>query len=109
MQVDGFNEQCYELLRQVPCGKVTTYKLIAEALGTKAYRAVGRAMATNPNPIILPCHRVIKSDGTLGNYTTDEAQDGTLKKQQLLEEEGIIIKEGKVQKLESVLYDFGKR
>lgn len=102
-----FNERCYALLKQIPKGKVTTYKLLAHALGTKAYRAVGRAMATNPNPIVVPCHRVIKSDGSIGNYTTDEVEDGSIKKQELLETEGIVIKEGKVQGLESVLYDFG--
>ncbi len=102
----NFNERCYALLRQIPRGRVTTYKLIAEALGTKAYRAVGRAMATNPNPIVVPCHRVIKSDGSLGHYTTDEAAEGSVIKQQLLEEEGIIVKNRKVADLPKVLYDF---
>ena len=101
-----FNERCYALLQQIPKGKVTTYKLLAEALGTKAYRAVGRAMATNPNPIVIPCHRVIKSDGRIGHYTFDEVEDGSIKKRDLLEHEGIVIKEGRVQELDKVLHDF---
>ena len=51
-----------------PKGKISTYKQIANRLNTKAYRAVGNAMAKNPNPIIVPCHRVIKSDGHIGGY-----------------------------------------
>ena len=65
----NFNEKCYKLLSTVPSGKVTTYKFLAEALGTKAYRAVGNAMNQNPYPRdIVPCHRVIGSDGELRSY-----------------------------------------
>ena len=65
----NFNQKCYELLSKIPKGKISTYKQIANILNTKAYRAVGNAMAKNPNPIIVPCHRVIKSDGHIGGYT----------------------------------------
>ena len=61
----NFNQKCYELLSKIPKGKISTYKQIANILNTKAYRAVGNAMANNPNPIIVPCHRVIKSDGQI--------------------------------------------
>lgn len=64
----SFNEQCYALLEQVPAGKVTTYKALAEALGTRAYQAVGRAMNQNPNPVVVPCHRVVNHNGELGGY-----------------------------------------
>jgi len=63
-----FNQKCYELLSQIPEGKIVTYKHIANILKTKTYRAVGSAMAKNPNPIIVPCHRVIKSNGSIGGY-----------------------------------------
>ena len=79
---------------------------MAEQDGPVTSEVLARAMATNPTPIIVPCHRVIKSDGSIGNYTTDEVEDGSVKKQELLEAEGIIIKEGKVQELDKVLYDF---
>ena len=86
-----FNQRCYELLSQIPKGKIATYKQIANKLNTKAYRAVGNAMANNPNPIIVPCHRVIKSNGLIGGYAL-----GTKKKINLLEDEGIIIKKDEI-------------
>lgn len=82
----SFNETCYALLRKVPKGKVTTYKALAQALGTKAYRAVGNAMNKNPYAPIVPCHRVIKSDGSLGGFAS-----GCEAKRKLLTQEGIVI------------------
>ena len=97
----NFRDQCYSLLLQIPKGKVTTYQAIAHALGSKAYRAVGTAMAKNPNPITVPCHRVVKSNGEIGNYAF-----GIDKKIALLEQEGIEIKNGKVVNFADVFYDF---
>lgn len=54
-------------LLSIPRGCVTTYKLMAEVLGTGP-RAVGRLLASNPLPVILPCHRVVSSGGGLGGY-----------------------------------------
>ncbi|MBN2721816.1 MAG: MGMT family protein [Campylobacterales bacterium] len=97
----NFRDQCYALLVQVPKGKVTTYQAIAHALSSKAYRAVGTAMAKNPNPITVPCHRVVKSSGEVGNYAF-----GIDKKIALLEQEGIEIKNGKIVNFADVFYDF---
>jgi len=97
----SFNEKCYELLRQIPQGKVTTYREMASALGTKAWRAVGTAMAKNNNLIITPCHRVVRSDGSIGQYAL-----GTNKKTELLENEGVEILNGKVNKLERFFHKF---
>ncbi|MDP3640290.1 MAG: MGMT family protein [Nanoarchaeota archaeon] len=63
-----FERKVYALCRKIPEGKVTTYKSIAEALGTKAYRAVGQALKKNPYAPQVPCHRVIATDGSLGGY-----------------------------------------
>ncbi len=101
MPAKAFNARCYELLRQIPKGRVTTYKLMAEALGTKAYRAVGNAMAKNPDLITVPCHRVVKSDGSIGGYAL-----GTEKKIELLESEGVRIEDGRVAELPALLYRF---
>ena len=69
----------------VPRGSVTTYGLIARRLGwPAAARAVGNALATNPFPIIVPCHRAVRSDGRLGGY-----QGGSEMKRALLEREGV--------------------
>ena len=65
----NFNKKCYELISQIPKGKISTYKQIATILNTKAYRAVGNAMADNQKQIIVPCHRVIKNDGFIGGYS----------------------------------------
>ena len=66
----NFNERCYKLLSKIPKGKISTYKEIAKALNTKAYRAVGNAMSKNPNMVIIPCHRIIKNDGSIGGYSS---------------------------------------
>lgn len=96
-----FNDKCYELLKLIPKGKVTTYKAIANALGTQAYQAVGNAMAHNPTPIVVPCHRVVNSNGRIGQFALGQA-----KKVELLISEGIEIRNNKVQKFAQVYYDF---
>lgn len=73
----------------IPRGSVSTYRRIAAHLGVpKGARAVGNALATNPFPIVIPCHRAICSDGRLGGY-----QGGLAMKRALLEQEGISIDE----------------
>lgn len=88
---NSFNERCYRILRKVPKGKVTTYKEIAKALHSKAYRAVGSAMHNNPYAPIVPCHRVIKSDGSIGGFFS-----GTKTKIKMLKSEGIAIVSNKI-------------
>lgn len=100
-QKSSFNERCYELLNNIPRGKVTTYKELAQALGTKAWRAVGTAMAKNDNLINIPCHRVVRSDGSVGQYAL-----GTNKKSNLLSSEGVEILDGKVKNLDKFIFRF---
>ncbi|HBT51647.1 MAG TPA: hypothetical protein DEA49_06000 [Petrotoga sp.] len=67
-----FAKKVYETLYNTKKGSVITYKELALKSGNpKAYRAVGNLMKNNPLPIIIPCHRVIKSDGTLGKFSPD--------------------------------------
>ena len=76
-----FEKQVWSVLREISCGETRTYKWVAEKLGNpSATRAVGRALSKNPIPIIVPCHRVIESDGSLGGYSS-----GTDIKRRLLE------------------------
>ena len=96
-----FDEQCYALLRLIPKGKVTTYKEMARALDSRAWRAVGTAMAKNKQLITIPCHRVVRSDGHIGGYANGQAE-----KQRLLIEEGLEITQGKIQHLDEVLHTF---
>lgn len=81
-----FQRQVWAALVKIPFGKTTTYAALAEKLGRPgAFRAVGRANATNPIALIVPCHRVIGTDGTLTGYA-----GGLPIKQKLLEFEGAI-------------------
>ena len=76
-----FEKQVLEVVKKIPRGKVATYKEVAKAIGKPlAYRAVGNALAKNPYPIKIPCHRVIKSDLSLGGYS-----QGKEKKKKLLD------------------------
>ena len=93
--MSNFNKECYELLKRIPKGKVTTYKEMANALHTNAWRAVGSAIAKNQNLFVVPCHRVVRSDGSIGQYAL-----GSNKKSRLLEEEGVKIMNGRVKNLE---------
>jgi methylated-DNA-[protein]-cysteine S-methyltransferase len=79
-----FQNKVWNELLKIPYGKLKTYKDIATKIGNeKAVRAVGRANSTNHAPIIIPCHRVIASDGNLGGYS-----GGVSLKEKLLELEG---------------------
>jgi len=69
-QVPEFDRAALEIASRIPYGEVRSYKWIAEQLGKPdAARAVGGAMAGNPVPLIVPCHRVVKTDGGLGGYS----------------------------------------
>ena len=97
----GFKEDCYKLLRKVPKGRVTTYKFIADKLGSKAYRAVGMVMSQNLDIPQTPCHRVVKSDGSLSGYAL-----GIEKKIAILKAEGVEVKNGKIVNFEKIIYKF---
>ncbi len=88
---EGFNEKCYQILKKVPKGKVTTYREIARAIHSKAYRAVGNAMNKNPYAPKVPCHRVVKSSGEIGGFAS-----GIKDKTKMLKSEGIEIINGKI-------------
>jgi len=82
----------YKKLLQVPEGKITTYSDLAKAVGLKnGQRVIGTIMKKNPFPIIVPCHRVVKSNGKIGGYVYGERV-----KSQILAREGIKIKAGRI-------------
>lgn len=75
----------YNILVRIPEGKVTTYGDIAKVLGQPgASRAIGRILNKNPNPIVVPCHRVVMSDGSIGGYAFGKAR-----KKEFLRKEGL--------------------
>ncbi len=90
--LNELSKRVYKKLLQVPKGQVTTYGELAKAVGLKnGQRAIGRIMNANPYPSIVPCHRVIKSDGTIGGYAY-----GNDVKANMLKMEGVKIKNGKI-------------
>jgi methylated-DNA-[protein]-cysteine S-methyltransferase len=81
-----FQKRCWEALRRIPYGKVCSYADIAREVGSpRGFRAVGQANHNNPVPIIIPCHRVVGSNGTLTGYG-----GGLSVKEKLLQLEGIL-------------------
>ena len=82
----------YKKLLQVPEGRVTTYGDLAKAVGLEnGQRVIGMVMKKNPFPVIIPCHRVVKSNGKIGGYVYGERV-----KSNMLLKEGIKIKDGKI-------------
>ena len=98
----NLDKKIYKKLLEVPKGKITTYCELAKAVGLKnGQRAVGKIMNKNPYPVIIPCHRVVKSDGKVGGYAYGEEI-----KSDMLTREGIVIKNGKILDLENTIYRF---
>lgn len=96
-----FALRCYELLKQVPAGKVTTYGELAHALNTRAFQAVGQVLHKNPFAPEVPCHRVVCSNGSLGGFAL-----GPKKKIEMLAREGVKIEDSKVADFETSLFRF---
>ena len=82
-----FEDAVYAIVRRIPRGQTRTYRWVAEALGNPALaRAVGNALHRNPYaPNRVPCHRVVRADGSLGGYA-----GGLAKKRALLKREGAL-------------------
>jgi methylated-DNA-[protein]-cysteine S-methyltransferase len=85
---DAFFRQIYDALRRVGWGRTTTYGALAKEAGTgrEAARDVGEAMARNPAPLIIPCHRVLAAGGKIGGFS---APGGRATKIRMLELEGV--------------------
>ncbi len=82
----GFTQRVLQATAAIPFGAVSTYQAVAAKAGSpKATRAAGNALGSNPIPIVVPCHRVLRTGGGLGGYT-----GGVHKKEQLLALEGVL-------------------
>ncbi|OGS73929.1 MAG: cysteine methyltransferase [Flavobacteria bacterium RIFCSPLOWO2_12_FULL_35_11] len=104
METSGnFFEKVYEVAKQIPFGRVTSYGAIAKYLGAaKSARMVGWAMNASHNNADIPAHRVVNRNGLL---TGKFHFDGTNLMQQLLENEGIVVKENQIQNFQNVFWD----
>lgn len=101
----SFSQKVYYLLKQVPAGKVTTYKALAKAMNHSAYQAIGQALKRNPDPPTIPCHRVIAVDGSIGGFAGKTQGKMIAKKIKLLRSEGIRVKKNKVQNFDTILFE----
>ncbi len=86
LRTNSFKDRVLTVVTGIPKGETRTYKEVAEAVGSPhAYRAVGSVMKRNKNPHV-PCHRVVKSDGSVGGYN----RGGSKKKTEILKREGAL-------------------
>ena len=100
----GFQREVWRAIRLIPRGKVSSYGEIARYLGRPgAVRAVGTAVGKNPFAPEVPCHRVILSDGRIGNYSGGK---GVVTKIALLSEEGVKVQNGKIVEFASRFFRF---
>jgi methylated-DNA-protein-cysteine methyltransferase-like protein len=99
----NFFEKSYEVARQIPYGRVTSYGAIAKYLGAaRSARMVGWAMNASHNMEDIPAHRVVNKAGIL---TGKHHFDGTNLMQQLLESEGVVVIDNQIQDLEKLFWD----
>ena len=95
-------KKIYKKLLQVPSGKITTYGELSRAIGLKnGQRVIGRVMKNNPFPVIVPCHRVVKSNREIGGYAF-----GVDIKRNMLTKEGICIKNDRIKNFEKSFFRF---
>ena len=101
-----FAQRVYQKLQEVPKGRVTTYKALAKSLENRAYQAIGTAMKNNPYAPKVPCHRVVKSDGSIGGFKGYKTGKTVTEKIEMLKKEGVAVANGKVLNFEKILFTF---
>lgn len=101
-----FALRIYDLLRSVPAGHVTTYRDLAHAAGSQAYRAVGQAMRHNPYAPQVPCHRVVSSTGKIGGFMGKTGGTEISKKISLLRAEGVEVSGGRIRNFTAIRHTF---
>ena len=89
-KISPFRQRVYDACRRIPRGKVTTYKLLGEAIGCACPRAVGQALRRNPFAPDVPCHRVVASDLTLGGFAGQRGGKEVDRKRRMLVKEGVV-------------------
>ena len=101
-KISLFENLVYEATKKIPKGRVSTYSSIASYIGRpKAARAVGNALNKNPFAPQVPCHRVLKSDGSLGGFSF-----GVKAKIAILNKEGVCIVSNRAADFKNILFDF---
>ena len=85
----AFQRRVFEALANVPPGKTTTYGAIADAISCGSAQAIGQALRRNPDAPRIPCHRVVRNDGSIGGFFGENDPFATAKKRALLKAEGV--------------------
>lgn len=99
-----FQQKVFNAVAQIPEGRVTTYKLVAEYLQCHSSQAIGQALKKNPYSPEIPCHRVIASDLSLGGYKGNTDAANTKSKLDLLTREGIQFENNKLKDKNKMFY-----
>ena len=84
-----FESRVYAALEEIPHGRVTTYRALADRLRCRSAQAVGQALKRNPSAPQVPCHRVIRTNGSLGGYAGSNSGAQLAEKLRILEREGV--------------------
>lgn len=95
-RVTSFQRCVYEIAKEIPRGRVTTYKILAVRLKCRSCRAVGQALRRNPFAPEVPCHRIIASDLTPGGFLGKKTGAPIRRKLKLLRTEGVKFKKGRL-------------
>ncbi len=101
-----FSDKVYKLCSKIPRGKVSTYKEIGNALNIAAYQAIGGALKNNPNAPIVPCHRVVSANGSIGGFHGHTTGKFITKKINLLKKEGVLVKNNEIVDFKKKLHKF---
>jgi methylated-DNA-[protein]-cysteine S-methyltransferase len=100
-----FENRVYEVVSQIPRGKISTYRDIARVLSIASPRAICQALRRNPYAPQVPCHRVVCADGRIGGFYGETAGSLIEQKMRMLREEGVILHEDRID-LEKCLHDW---
>lgn len=100
--VTDFQERVYAAVKRIPQGKVTTYKLLAKEIGCKSSQAVGQALKRNPFAPMVPCHRVIFSNLSIGGFAGQVHGDAITRKKMLLKQEGVLFDNDKLCNIDQI-------
>ena len=103
-----FQIKIYGAVKKIPRGRITTYKILADAVGCRSYSAVGQALRKNPYAPDVPCHRVIASSWQIGGFEGQRKGLSIEKKKKMLSAEGVTFINGKLAD-QNRLFRFGQR
>lgn len=102
----AFEEKVYDAVRLIPRGRVTTYRLLGQAIGCGSSRAIGQALKRNIYAPEVPCHRIIRSDLSIGGFGGDTDGPEIQRKLQLLQGEGVLFDQRGILTEPGRLYSF---